>query len=391
MREVIALFAESGTVDDIGIGAVRDAFSDLLFPGLSTVQTRPRYFLFVPWVYQRLAEEKVPSDRAEDKARQWEVELIESLLAGGATDGVIGSSARSTLKQLPSFIYWNGLRVAGIRQFTGTRGDYHRAMNRINDTNRRAVRGEADETIAGVKGQWHHNLPPRPADLWESAPLDLTAEEADYLRERFVAGSPDSLFAALLRSGRTIGAISRFPWDATSLDQLAPITRVQVQHARWFSESIHGAQLLYNVMLAEKAAFRGLPNGEEWLLGHRTSLAEWRGLIEARRAAIDSVNRHEFWRTVYESGANVRGGARLFIDRWLDLVIGRVDVEASADARSLIEHRERRLKKGLARLSNTRALENWLGAAGADQLTYRWAEGRTAVNDIGSGLGWFDV
>lgn len=48
MREVIALFAEPGTVDELGIGVVRDAFSDLLFPGLSTVQTRIRYFLFVP-------------------------------------------------------------------------------------------------------------------------------------------------------------------------------------------------------------------------------------------------------------------------------------------------------------------------------------------------------
>lgn len=44
MREVIALFAESGTVDDIGIGVVRDAFSDLLFPGLFTVQTRVSTF-----------------------------------------------------------------------------------------------------------------------------------------------------------------------------------------------------------------------------------------------------------------------------------------------------------------------------------------------------------
>jgi hypothetical protein len=33
---------------------VRDAFSEMLFPGLSTVQTRARYFLLVPWAYRRL-------------------------------------------------------------------------------------------------------------------------------------------------------------------------------------------------------------------------------------------------------------------------------------------------------------------------------------------------
>jgi len=30
---------------------VRDAFSDLMFPGTSTAQTRATYFLLVPWYY----------------------------------------------------------------------------------------------------------------------------------------------------------------------------------------------------------------------------------------------------------------------------------------------------------------------------------------------------
>lgn len=62
MREVIAMFAESGTIDDLGLGIVRDAFADLLFPGLSTVQTRVRYFLSLLWIFQR--------SRARRKARR---------------------------------------------------------------------------------------------------------------------------------------------------------------------------------------------------------------------------------------------------------------------------------------------------------------------------------
>ena len=170
MREVIALFAESGTVDDIGIGVVRDAFSDLLFPGLSTVQTRLRYFLIVPWVYSRLEAERVSSDRAEERARRWELDLVRSLMSSGETEGVIGSTAGDTLKQLPSFIYWNGLRFAGIRQFGGTRADYHRALNRINQSTRRSVRGEGDETVGREPPRWHHHLPSCPDDLWESFP-----------------------------------------------------------------------------------------------------------------------------------------------------------------------------------------------------------------------------
>ncbi len=54
MHQVIDLFREKGTLDELGIGAIRDALSDLLFPGTSTIQTRPRYFLLVPWAFLRL-------------------------------------------------------------------------------------------------------------------------------------------------------------------------------------------------------------------------------------------------------------------------------------------------------------------------------------------------
>jgi hypothetical protein len=53
MLDVVDLFREHDTRDELGIGSVRDAFADLLFPGTSTIMTRARYFLLVPWMYQR--------------------------------------------------------------------------------------------------------------------------------------------------------------------------------------------------------------------------------------------------------------------------------------------------------------------------------------------------
>jgi len=40
--EVIDLFREEETRDELGLGTIRDAFADLLFPGTSTIQTRAR-------------------------------------------------------------------------------------------------------------------------------------------------------------------------------------------------------------------------------------------------------------------------------------------------------------------------------------------------------------
>jgi len=46
--DVVELFGEKTTVDEIGIGSVRDAFADAWFPGTSTIQTTAKYFLLVP-------------------------------------------------------------------------------------------------------------------------------------------------------------------------------------------------------------------------------------------------------------------------------------------------------------------------------------------------------
>ena len=55
MRELVALFSEPGTLDNLGIGQIRDGLADLLFPGISTVQTRARYLVLIPWTFQRAA------------------------------------------------------------------------------------------------------------------------------------------------------------------------------------------------------------------------------------------------------------------------------------------------------------------------------------------------
>ena len=58
--DVIDLFRERETRDELGIGSVRDAFADLLFPATSTIQTRAKYLLFVPWTYMELERLRAP-------------------------------------------------------------------------------------------------------------------------------------------------------------------------------------------------------------------------------------------------------------------------------------------------------------------------------------------
>ena len=53
-QRIMALFQERETRDELGLGGIRDSIADQLFPGTSTIQTRLRYMLFIPWLFQML-------------------------------------------------------------------------------------------------------------------------------------------------------------------------------------------------------------------------------------------------------------------------------------------------------------------------------------------------
>ena len=44
VMELVSALNEPGTLDELGIGSIRDTIANALFPGTSTIQTRARYF-----------------------------------------------------------------------------------------------------------------------------------------------------------------------------------------------------------------------------------------------------------------------------------------------------------------------------------------------------------
>ena len=51
-QEIVRMFSQPESRDELGLGQIRDALSDTLFPGTSVLLTRARYLLFVPWLYR---------------------------------------------------------------------------------------------------------------------------------------------------------------------------------------------------------------------------------------------------------------------------------------------------------------------------------------------------
>ena len=183
-RELIALFSQTESRDELGIGQIRDAFSDSLFPGTSVIQTRARYFLFVPWAYRDGMAAGVSGERRRARGERQERQLIATLLkardGGEALDlsGLIGLRAGTAVKTLPSTIYWGALYRYGIlthdtdRSHLGLRGPAHP--------------DPATELADREVGDWDPDLPTRPVSFPAQVEggFALTYREASWLAER---------------------------------------------------------------------------------------------------------------------------------------------------------------------------------------------------------------
>ena len=380
--DVIDLFGRQDTLDELGLGTVRDALSDLLTPGTSTIQTRARYHLFIPWIYLALEKRRVSSADIERRSRQAEIELIEALAQSDNPDGTIGIVARGALKRLPSAVYWAGLGTFGIRLFPGSQDQYQRSLDRfygLRDASRAAR--EDPEHAPDEHANWHPHLPEPPADFPEHASVTLTRAEAEYLQDRILGRTPGTLLAFLVDRGRP-WTRTDFPWEHPQLGELPERLRLLVEHARCFSEAMHGAALLYNLMLAER-----VPH-EEWISEYREALREWSDTVDSRASVLRAWDRTQFWSWVTREG-RIPYPTQFFAESWIERALtGRSPLELLEDpgARSSIEYRERFMKRGRARLQSREYLELWSGAAGAAALDYRWGITQTIANDILRGL-----
>lgn len=385
MVDVISAFREQDTRDELGIGTIRDGFADILFPGTSTIQTRARYFLFVPWIYLDLERKKVDSSRAADWARGRETGLIDALAKSEDRNGVIGIDARDKLKRLPSNIYWRGLSIWGIRRFAGSQDQYHRSLDRYYDTKGQMLRSDDKDVVSGFcEPNWHSGIPGRPDGFPWEASFELRNIDAEYLRRRIVEGGSTcaSLLAHLVRQD-TPASEQSFVWESEFYGGFPDKIRVCVDHARCFSESIHGAALLYNLMLAEQT------HQEETIGWYREQIDSWSELISNRQPALSSWDYNEFWGLLDRAEARIPKRTRHFVLQWLERSLSMDDTRKVADdseLRTLIHNRERALKRGQGRLDNPRALELWSGAAGTGRLDFRWGVSRTILTDIVEGL-----
>ncbi|MFO0991602.1 MAG: DUF6361 family protein [Hyphomicrobiales bacterium] len=386
MLDVVDQFREHDTRDELGIGSVRDAFADLLFPGTSTIMTRARYFLLVPWMYRRQEKLRTPSAQIAARARRAEIDLVDAIEQSDDKEGNIGKVAKTTLKRLPSSVYWQGLSIWGIRTFRGAQAQYHRSLDRYYAQLTRHSGRVSERDIEHddlIQPNWHGGLIPPPLDFPTKCTLSLTCHEAEYLTERIrLSPACSGSLLAELAAQRRRSADVPFAWKHPYSEELQPKLRVMLNHAQNFSEIMHGAPLLYNLILAEQ------DRREESIKRYRQDLTEWAQMMSERSRVLVEWSRERFWQLIHTVNPRITNPTHEFINTWWDFALAG-DAARLCDSpvvRSLIRDRERRLKKSLARIDNPRAQELWTGDSGTAQLEFRWLISQRLLGDIFDGL-----
>lgn len=208
---VIHLLDEPGAVDELGIGAVRDSFADYFFPGTSTVQTRAKYFLIVPYVLLEAGSGKYGMDlnsilrKVDDEERK-----CRDILLKTSSDGVIGRLVpKSWVLRTPSNIYWNGIKRLGI--FTEDLSVKEYIQQSIIQRNLKKAKAygntenseenERDDADAGdiTSIQFWRLGDTYQKDWRDNLTIDLLPREAAYLKTQIITSQRGRLFAFILQ------------------------------------------------------------------------------------------------------------------------------------------------------------------------------------------------
>ena len=280
IKVLLSLLQEKGTLDELGIGTIRDAFSNMLFPGITTIQTRAKYLVILLYLFQEadkkarksaekkvsLSHEKLVQFINESQDSLVDVFKANALKTGMKERGVIGIRTRDVV-QKPSSIYWSALTTycmvnPNLSLYQMCSSICHNAV----EAEQKRNPSVKDKEIKNIDDYCEDasdaclDFPPLFSPItWDNSNwreglnMNLTYDEAEFISGKILTSpmSRNSVLAQLLIYFRDQVIIYRkFSLDMIPEAALDEKMRQALQLAKAFRDFIFGAYLAYNYLLS---------------------------------------------------------------------------------------------------------------------------------------------
>lgn len=396
VKSVIDLLSTPGVIDELGIGVIRDSFSDSLFPGISTIQTRAKYFVTVPRIFKDYYK-LPPHQRRKRKLTEYlnddENHCMEAMVANHADDpqvGIIGESfaeKQGEVQRKPSSVYWAGLREFGLIRTNLSLPTFCRKFANPDQPLHDLILGSdklrGDDPDAAEQTNETINTPSYDEEWIDSLTIHLSHEEASFLSRQIEARVPLSLLGQILLDADVRRRFLDLPFEwnfttfadeATFLVQFPIELQKIIAAARDFWQLMDGAHIRYNCLLQSRHGTSARREEFEALWN------EWKENLTS--FPWQRWDTGYLWTLTKRHHRRVKDYTIKFIEAWIDGVHDGGSIETLDE---IVIRQERFNKKSRARLhpSAEESIGQWVGI---NDLNYRLNVARTIINDIDTGL-----
>ena len=376
---VLSRLSESGAIDELGVGRLRDFYSNLLFPGVSTLHQHAKYFALMPLLYREAVKGRYL--RIEDVRpviRNMEIKMTERLCEGSpGANGITGSDSLSSgnfVKYDPVYIYGTALRTYGIVRTDNLENAIFYASKKYHE---RPVKLSATDLEQGDSEDIESVLSfcVCPSDLeydWLSkCSLELTQNEASFVRDHILASPSckNSLLHFILEERISLedDQVSTFESFLVRYRSRLPQKLINdIEPAILFSDLVDGLFLYYNWLLSDKTDKKVWDEFEDWR--DKMFSSEKEGMKQAITLPIINDN-----------------GSKKFCQEAITLIESKEWEELSR----LVKNRERAIKGSRYKIENSKLGQpyNPNERIHSYKVEFRWGTVRTLVNEILGGLG----
>ena len=355
IKELLEILKDSSSVDELGVGIVRDSISDLLYPGTSVLHTRAKYYILVPALFKKAMRSGLTTvgevRRSIDKD-QYDIAQKLRKVPDEKPAGIIGGRSDKDVKMKPSRIYWNSMRTIGILNNPAL--SYDDACSAVASFNRKRQNielkketdedgGDALDALQGAFTLFRAPCKQTIEDYMSNPTLDLTKDEAIYLKDQFLymPVMKDTLMKYCLENeesfeGVVLGEVTERP----ELPKMSSELKRRLMLAQEFSNFIYGAYIVYNLVFMGNGGDNATIDVREDFESRYKEWKESNQGLPHREEILSLVSGHEYY----------KASLRAFLIDFEKAVNENNTDECSDREKTLVRERELTCKKAKAKI-----------------------------------------